>query len=144
MTNQSTLADCPDERIILYLEDDSPTAYLFDRVVRDLNSAVRLYRVLDSLSAIAFLRQETPFAGAPRPNVIILDINVPGDSGFKVLRAVRTDPVFACLPVIIFSSSTATSDQIEARELGADGYLVKSLDLSGFVAAAELALQLAA
>jgi two-component system, chemotaxis family, response regulator Rcp1 len=143
MTNEISLADSAG-RVILYLEDDDPTAYLFDRVVRDLRSTVRLYRVVDCVSAIAFLRRETPFDGAPQPHVIVLDINVPGDSGLRVLRAVRSDPSFAHLPVVIFSSSNAMSDRIAARELGADGYLLKSADLSAFTAAAELALRLAA
>jgi len=144
MTAETSLADSAGERVILYLEDDDPSASLFEWVVRDLRSTVRIYRVLDCTSAIAFLRRETPFDGAPQPHVIVLDINVPGDSGFSVLRAVRSDPLLACLPVIIFSSSTAISDRIEARELGADGYLLKSTDLSTFTAAAELALRLAA
>ncbi|HLJ46723.1 MAG TPA: response regulator [Bryobacteraceae bacterium] len=138
------MADSASGRVILYLEDDDPTAQLFEEVVRDLRSTVQLYRVTTCTSAMAFLRRETPFNGVPEPHVIILDINVPGGSGFSVLRAVRSDPRFARLPVIIFSSSNTTSDLIEARELGANGYMVKSVELSAFTAAAELALSLAA
>ena len=144
MPRETSLADSASGRVILYLEDDDPTAFLFEQVVRELRSTVRLYRVLDCPSAMAFLRQERPFDGVPQPNVVVLDINVPGDSGFSVLRAVRSNPRFVRLPVIIFSSSNAASDRIEARELGADGYLLKSTDLSAFTAAAEMALRLAA
>jgi len=130
--------------VILYLEDDDPAAYLFDLAVRELDSSAHTYRVLDSASAMAFLHQELPFVGVPRPDVVVLDIHVPGDSGLSVLRAIKNDPTFAKLPVIMFTSSNASSDQIEARENRADGYLVKSPELSAFTSAAELALRLAA
>ena len=132
------------ERVILYLEDDDPTAYLFDRAVRELNPATLIYRVLDCASAMAFLRQETPFIEVPRPHVIVLDLHVPGGSGFTVLRAVRKDLTLARLPVIIFTSSQIASDQIEARQNSADAYLIKSSHLSAFTSAAEMALRLAA
>ena len=131
-------------RVILYLEDDDPTAYLFERVVRELSSAVLLYRVIDCASGLAFLRQEMPFAGVARPHVAVLDLHLGSDSGFTFLRAVRSDPAFAQLPIIIFTSSDAASDRIEARRNLADGYLLKSADLSAFTSAAELALSLAA
>jgi two-component system response regulator len=131
-------------RVILYLEDDDPTAYLFDRAVRELNPAALVYRVLDCASAIAFLNQEGPYIGVPRPHVIVLDLQVPGGSGFNVLQAVRKDPAFARLPVIIFTSSQIASDRIEARKNSADAYLIKSSDPSAFSSAAEMALRLAA
>lgn len=143
MSNQHTYYAPLDARVILYLEDDDATAYLFERVVLERNSAVHVYRVIDCRSAMAFLSQTFPFLGVPRPHVVVLDLNVPGDSGFSVLRAIRKDPAFAPLPVMIFTSSDATCDQDEARENRADGYLLKSGELSAFISAAELALRLA-
>jgi CheY-like chemotaxis protein len=144
MNNEGKFATVPGERVILYLEDDDATAYLFDRIVRDLSSTAHLYRVIDCASAIAFLRQEEPFIGAPLPHVLVLDAHVGKDSGFTVLRAVRSEPLFARLPVIIFTSSNDDSDRIEASQGHADGYLLKSGELSAFTSAAELALCLAA
>ncbi|HEY4087988.1 MAG TPA: response regulator [Bryobacteraceae bacterium] len=131
-------------RVILYLEDDDPTAYLFEREIRELNSTVLLHRVLDCASAIAFLKQEAMFVGVARPHVVVLDLNVRGGSGLTVLRAVRSDPAFSRLPVIIFTSSDAAADRNEARRNHADGYLLKSADLSAFTSAAQMALHLAA
>ena len=144
MNDEGKHADASQARVILYLEDDDPTAHLFERVVRELSSAALVYRVLDCSSGIAFLRQDMPFVGVARPHVVVLDLHLGGDSGFTFLRAIRSDPAFAQLPVIIFTSSEAAADRIEARRSLADAYLVKSADLSAFTAAAELALRLAA
>jgi len=144
MNDEDQHAAASQARVILYLEDDDPTAYLFERTVRELSSAAQLYRVLDCASGMAFLRQESPFVGVARPHVVVLDLHLGAESGFTFLRAVRSDPAFAQLPVIIFTSSEAASDRIEARRNLADGYLVKSADLSAFTSAAKLALRLAA
>jgi CheY-like chemotaxis protein len=144
MRDEGSHAAASQARVILYLEDDDPTAYLFEKVVRELNSTVLLYRVLDCASAIAFLKQEAPFVGVARPHVLVLDLHVPGGSGFDVLKAVRGNPTFSRLPVIIFTSSNAASDRNEARQNHADGYLLKSADLSAFTSAAQMALRLAA
>lgn len=144
MNDEGERAAASQPRVILYLEDDDPTAYLFERTVRELSSAALLYRVIDCAFGMAFLRQETPFVGVARPHVVVLDLHLGADSGFTFLRAVRSDPAFARLPVIIFTSSDTACDRIEARRNLADGYLVKSVDLSAFTSAAELALRLAA
>jgi len=144
MMNENTLDAASNSRVILYLEDDDPTAYMFDRVLRDLNSAVLIYHVADCASARAFLSRTPPFVDVPRPHVVVLDINVSGDSGLSVLRAMRSDPELAQIPVIIFTASTAASDRKEASENLADGYLVKTAELAAFTSAAELVLRLAA
>ena len=62
----------PRSRVILYPEDDDAAAYLFEREAREINPSVLVYRVLDCASAIAFLRQEQPFTGVARPDVIVV------------------------------------------------------------------------
>ena len=132
------------QRLILHVEDDDSAAYLFERAVQALNSKVLVYRVLDPAAAIAFLRQGSPFEGVARPDVIVLDLNLCGDSGFTLLRTLRADTAFARLPVIIFTSSEAACDRVEAQRSRADAYMVKSAELSAFTSAAALALRLAA
>lgn len=144
MKSEDNHGSGPRSRVILYLEDDDAAAYLFEREAREINPSVLVHRVLDCASAIAFLRQEQPFTGVARPDVIVLDLNLGGDSGFTVLRAIRGDPAFAQLPVIIFTSSEAACDRVEAQRSRADAYLVKSVELSAFTSAAALALRLAA
>jgi CheY-like chemotaxis protein len=133
-------------RVILYLEDDDATSYIFHATVKDCCSepgSAAVHRVISTDEALRFLRQEKPYDDMPRPHVVVLDINVPGDTGFSVLKAMRSDPQLASIPVIMFSSSLAAADRVNAQQLGADEFLTKSFDLAGFVAAARTTLRFA-
>ncbi|HEX4750792.1 MAG TPA: response regulator [Bryobacteraceae bacterium] len=133
-------------RTILYLEDDDTAAYLFELTVGecpDAKAAVQVHRVVNADQAFAFLFHEVPYRQAPRPDVVVLDINVPGaNTGLTVLKTIRSNPALACLPVVMFSGSNASADREQASKLGADEYVIKS-DFETFVTAAETAVRLA-
>lgn len=78
--------------------------------------------------ALSFLRREKGFEGAPAPDIIFLDLNLPRLSGADVLKVIQSDPALSCIPVVILSGSDYDDDIINAREQGATHYLVKPLD----------------
>ncbi len=130
--------------VILHLEDDDATAHLFSIALRELDSGATLYRVCNVNQAKEYFDRTGRFRDAPRPNVVVLDINVPGENGFELLMTIRKHPSFARLPVVMFSSSIDSVDRARAIDLGANGYHVKSGDLFSFTAAAEAALRCSA
>jgi two-component system, chemotaxis family, response regulator Rcp1 len=79
----------------------------------------------DGEMAMAMLRREGPYALQPRPDVILLDLNLPRMDGREVLKAIKTDPALQRIPVIIMSSSKAEIDILKSYELNANGYIVK-------------------
>jgi len=127
-------------RVILHLEDDDATARLFQLAVSELNTEAHLFRVVDAKDALAFLQRRGKYINAPTPDVAVLDVNLPGLSGFDVLRAIRLSPILARLPVIVLSSSAGPDDRAQARDLGAAEYVLKSPDLAGFYSVARMAL----
>ena len=82
--------------------------------------------------AMAFLRREAPFGGSPRPDLILLDLNMPRKDGWEVLQEIKSDPDLSLLPVIIL---TTTDDEREIQrcyDLGANVYITKPVDYDGF------------
>ena len=88
----------------------------------------------DGAEAIFFLRRQGRYAGAPSPELIVLDLNLPRRDGRQVLAEVKADPRLAKIPVVIFSTSQATSDIARCYQLGANSYLRKPGNLADFVA----------
>jgi CheY-like chemotaxis protein len=124
----------------MYLEDDDISAELFEHVVHDLNCEAQVQRVIDTDQALAFLKQEGEYSNARQPDVVVLDIHVPGGSAFCILQAIRSNDRLASLPVVMFGSSVASRDRIQAQSLGANELVLKS----DFISAAQTALRLAA
>jgi chemotaxis family two-component system response regulator Rcp1 len=89
----------------------------------------------DGLEALQILRGEGRYAEVAIPDLIVLDLNLPGKDGRAVLSELKADPVFRATPVIIFSTSEAGHDIRLSYELGANCYITKPGDLHGFVAA---------
>lgn len=92
-----------------------------------------LYAVEDGQAALAFLRREEPYGDAPRPHMILLDLNLPGMDGREVLSRIKGDPTLRDIPVVILTSSEAERDVVRSYELHASAYVVKPVDLNGFV-----------
>ncbi len=88
----------------------------------------------DGDEAMAFLRRSGRFEGATRPDLVLLDLNLPGKNGRTVLAEIRADPTLAQIPVIVLSSSAAEQDIVRAYELRANCYITKPLDLEQFFA----------
>lgn len=86
----------------------------------------------DGFEALAFLRREDPFAGAPRPDIILLDLNMPRKDGRETLAEIKRDPNLKCIPVVIMTSSEREQSLLEHFQLSPDCYLTKPFDLSHF------------
>jgi chemotaxis family two-component system response regulator Rcp1 len=82
---------------------------------------------------MAFLRREGKYADAPRPDVILLDLNLPKKDGREVLAEVKADPVLRLIPVVIITSSEAEQDVLKTYELYANCYVTKPVDLEQFI-----------
>jgi CheY-like chemotaxis protein len=100
-------------RDLLIVDDDPAQAHLFELLVRELGLKHRCFHAAGGVEALDFLHRKSPFQNAPRPALIILDLNMPGMDGYAVLREIKADPDLRHIPVIMFSSTS--SDQHFAR-----------------------------
>jgi CheY-like chemotaxis protein len=87
----------------------------------------------DGVEALRYLRREGPHAGAARPDLILLDLNLPRMDGREVLEAVKQDPSLRHIPVVVLTSSAAEQDIVRAYELHANCYVSKPVDLDQFI-----------
>lgn len=114
--------------LLLYAEDDENDAFFMRRAFTRLNRADALRIVENGRRVIDYLTGRAEFADRgkyPLPTLLMLDVKMPEMSGLDVLRWVRTNPSFARLPVVMFTSSTQDSDVTFSRTHGANAYLVK-------------------
>jgi len=88
--------------------------------------------VKDGVEAMMFLRQENSYAAKPRPNLVVLDLNLPRKDGRQVLAEVKSDPDLGKIPVVVFTTSQAPSDILRSYELGANCYLRKPGNLADY------------
>jgi two-component system response regulator len=126
-----------DRCVILYVEDDDATAYLFEIALREIGIAPQVFRVAEGDEALAFLNKQDVFADAPTPDLILLDLNLPIRSGFEVLSHIRECEAWRSIPVYVFSTSTYPADRAEAMSRGATGYLVKGDSFAAFLEVAK-------
>jgi CheY-like chemotaxis protein len=113
----------------LLVEDDSVDVMTVKRAFRDLHVANPLVPAGDGEEALAYLRND----GAPKPCVILLDLNMPKMSGTEFLKVVKEDQTLKMIPVVVFTTSSAEQDIARSFELGAAGYMVKSVDYDKFI-----------
>ncbi|GAB5496051.1 MAG: response regulator [Phycisphaerales bacterium] len=116
----------------LLVEDDIDHAELVKRAFELNRISNKLTHVLDGELALKYLRNEPPFEDADRPDLILLDLNLPKMSGHEVLEAIRSDDTFGNIPVVILSTSNSDSDLARAYESHANSYVVKPLDFDQF------------
>lgn len=115
------------------LVDDSPGDVRLTReAFRDANSTVRLHVVSDGVEAMAFLRQEGEHAVAPRPDLILLDLNLPRMDGREVLERVKSDVSLQTIPTVILTTSQAEADILKSYELQANSYVCKPVQFEAF------------
>jgi chemotaxis family two-component system response regulator Rcp1 len=118
---------------VLLVEDSSGDVRLTREAFRDANGSIRLHVVSDGVEAMAFLRQEGPHADALRPDLILLDLNLPRMDGREVLAHVKTDDDLKMIPVVILTTSEAEADIVKSYRLQANCYLVKPVLFDDFV-----------
>jgi DNA-binding response OmpR family regulator len=129
--------------VILNVEDSDAMAYLFQMALEHTGTDVRLFRVADGERAITFLHQRDIFHDAPRPDIVILDLNLPKKSGFDVLEEIGRSDALKELPVVVFSSSSLPADRVRALALGAREFFSKTSEFEDFVATAKSICELA-
>jgi two-component system, chemotaxis family, response regulator Rcp1 len=118
---------------ILLVEDNPGDIRLTREALRDGKIYNNLYVARDGVEAMAFLRKTGQYAGAPRPDLILLDLNLPRKDGHEVLAEVKTDETLRRIPVVILTTSQAEEDIIKTYDLHVNCYITKPVDLDQFV-----------
>jgi CheY-like chemotaxis protein len=118
---------------ILLVEDSPTDIELTQEALEEAKVANRLHVVRNGEDALAFLRSEGEFTGAPCPDIILLDLNLPRMKGAEVLEAIRSDPDLTHLPVIVLTTSSSDEDVLRSYQLHASSYVRKPLDLQLFI-----------
>jgi len=117
---------------VLLVEDNPGDAYLTRESLELARIRVNIDVAIDGEEAMKMLRQEPPFENAERPDLILLDLNLPKVSGREVLAQIKADPQLRPTPVIVLSSSEAENDIDAIYGLGANCYVTKPIDLLAF------------
>ena len=118
---------------VLLVEDNPGDVRLTREALKEGKVCNNLSVVPDGVQAMAFLRRQGPYADAPRPDVILLDLNLPRKDGREVLEEVKGDPELRSIPVVVLTSSEADRDIARAYALHANCYITKPVDLDQFI-----------
>jgi two-component system, chemotaxis family, response regulator Rcp1 len=118
---------------VLLVEDNPGDVRLTREALKEGKVRNNLSVAQDGEEALAFLRRQGRYAEAPRPDVILLDLNLPRKDGREVLEAIKADPALRTIPVVILTSSEAERDIARAYELHANCYITKPVDLDQFI-----------
>jgi CheY-like chemotaxis protein len=118
---------------ILLVEDNPGDVRLTQEALRDGKVWNHLHHVSDGIEAVAFLRREGKYEDAPRPDLILLDLNLPRKDGREVLAEIKSDPRLAQIPVVVLTTSRAEEDVFRSYGLHANCYIVKPIDLDQFI-----------
>ena len=119
---------------ILLVEDSPGDVRLTEEVLRDARIANDLHVVGDGEEAMSFLRRDGEFADRPRPDLVLLDLNLPRKDGREVLSEIHADPHLKSVPVIVLTTSEAERDILRSYQLAANAYITKPIDLNEFIA----------
>ena len=117
---------------VLLVEDSPGDIRLTQEAFRDANSDIRLHVAMDGVEALAFLAQEGDYSDAPRPDFILLDLNLPKKDGREVLKHIRGDDSLKSIPTVILTTSDAAIDINQSYQLQANSYLSKPVQLDKF------------
>ena len=117
---------------ILLVEDSETDAELTLQALKQGKLENTVHHVKDGVEAMQFLRKEGDFAGASRPDLILLDLNMPRLDGREVLKQIREDESLKVIPVVVLTTSSHDKDILETYGLTANSYIVKPVDLNSF------------
>lgn len=118
---------------ILLVEDSDGDVRLTTAALRRARVANDLYRVADGVEAMAFLRREVPHVSAPRPDLVLLDLNMPRMDGREVLQSVKADPDLCRIPIVVLTTSAEESDVMGSYQNHVAGYVTKPVTFDGLV-----------
>jgi CheY-like chemotaxis protein len=120
--------------IEIFLVEDNPGDIRLSReALRGGKVRNRLSVAENGAAAVAFLRKKGKYRAAPRPDLILLDLNLPGKSGFEVLREIKADPELKRIPVVVLTASEAEEDIVKSYDLHANCYIAKPVTLESFL-----------
>jgi CheY-like chemotaxis protein len=118
---------------ILLVEDDPGDVAMTKEALGESKMHVNLRVVADGEEAVSYLRRMPPFDDAPRPDLVLLDLNLPRLSGREVLAIVKADPDLLRIPVVILTTSEAEEDVLRSYDLHANAYVTKPVGFASFV-----------
>ena len=118
---------------ILLVEDNLGDVVLTKEALKEGKISNNLSVTRDGIEALEFLRRQGSFADAPRPDLILLDLNMPRMNGAEVLAEVKADPELKTIPVVMLTTSAADQDIINAYKLNANCYVTKPVDFDQFM-----------
>ncbi|OFV94248.1 MAG: hypothetical protein A3F68_08565 [Acidobacteria bacterium RIFCSPLOWO2_12_FULL_54_10] len=110
---------------VLLAEDNPGDVRLTREALKDSRVRVNLSVAVDGEEALAFMRRQGKYSGAPRPELVLLDLNMPKKDGREVLAEMRKDPNLVCIPVVVLTTSEAEEDIVSSYKFHANGYVTK-------------------
>ena len=117
---------------VLLVEDSPGDVRLTQEAFREANVAIQVHIASDGVEAMEFLRQQGRHAQSPRPDLILLDLNLPRMDGREVLAAIKADDELKSIPTVILTTSEAEADIVRSYRLQANSYLTKPVQLDAF------------
>jgi CheY-like chemotaxis protein len=121
--------------VVLYVEDEDAAYVLFESAVTTANLPIELHRAMDGEEALILLRGRNDGQPRLRPDMMILDLNLPRKNGLELLDEMRGDHDLDRIPVVVFTSSALPSDRRRSLALGARAYVTKPFTYDGFLEA---------
>ncbi|HSF08965.1 MAG TPA: response regulator [Nitrospirales bacterium] len=118
---------------ILLIEDNPADIRLTQEAFQQARLQNTIHVVQDGVNAMAFIRQTAPFQQAPRPDLILLDLNLPKKDGREVLKEIKSDTHTRTIPVVVLTTSDDEADVLRSYDLHANAYLVKPIDILQFI-----------
>ncbi|RAY14442.1 response regulator [Actinomadura craniellae] len=118
---------------VLLVEDDPGDVLLTREAFTDYKVKNNLTVVSDGEEAMAYLRRDEPYAEADRPDLVLLDLNLPRKDGREVLGEIKADPELRSIPVVVLTTSEAEEDILRSYELHANAYVAKPVDFDQFI-----------
>jgi CheY-like chemotaxis protein len=118
---------------VLLVEDDPGDVLMTKEAFEDYMLQNTLHVVNDGVEAMDFLRRQGEHTDAPRPDLVLLDLNLPRMDGREVLQAIKSDPELASIPVVVLTTSEAEEDVLRSYSLHANAYVTKPVDFERFI-----------
>jgi two-component system, chemotaxis family, response regulator Rcp1 len=128
-----SIGKCAEAIEVLLVEDSPGDVRLTREAFKDAKIHINLHVAPDGKEAMAFLMREGQYANAPRPDLILLDLNLPKKDGREVLEEIKESSELKTIPVVVLTTSASDEDVLRSYRLHANSYITKPVDLDGFL-----------
>jgi chemotaxis family two-component system response regulator Rcp1 len=118
---------------VLMVEDSPGDIRLTREAFKDAKVHINLHVASDGAKAMAFLKHEGEYSNVPRPDLVLLDLNLPKKDGREVLEEIKADPTLKTIPVVVLTTSSSEADILRSYQLHANCYITKPVGLEGFL-----------